>query len=395
MSASDSDVFICYGPPGEVLARTIAEGLRARGFRVSAANPATRHPADPARLASIDRMPDFVVLLPPASLESLAADDDAVRGEVAHAVRSRRNIVQVRLTGEVSETAERALGDVFALRGSQAVVYDQSRAAESIATIAHRLSSDGTVDERRVMRRSKVLFWVAGLILLAGIALQEVPRLLEEWSRPRLLAPVPPFSVSWIGIGQRFEAGRWVDYPLGSQTPVSIGDQLRLMFAPSADGHAYVVFRATSGAVAVLFPTDSVRGASRVAAGKLYFAPVGTGWLKVDDQSADGTLYLIAGYDPLHNIEELIEQPEATSSPAARRQLLDNTVGGLLDGRHGATERRPVWTGTLHPIDRSLKWPAGPEAAAVTLADGRVVKGRLAQQPGLISTSVEITLTAR
>jgi hypothetical protein len=395
MSASDADVFICYGPPGEALARSIAEGLRTRGFRVFAANPATAAPPDPARLAFIERMPDFVAVLPPASLASLGDRDNAVGGEVAHAVRSRRNVVLVRSAAEVTEAAERALADLFALRASQTVVYDGQRAAESIATIAHRLSSDGTVDERRLMRRSKMLFWMAGLILLAGIGLQEVPRLLERWSSPRLLAPVPPFAVSWVGVGQRFEAGRWVEFPLGPDTPVSRGDRLRVLFAPSADGHAYVVWRAASGAVAVLFPTDTVRGASRVAAGKLYFAPVGTGWLTIDEPPAEGSLYLIAGYDPLHNLEELIEQPEATSSPAARRQLLDNTVGGLLDGRHGATERRRVWTGTLHPIDPSLKWPAGPQAAATTLADGRVVTGRLAEQPGLISTSVEIKLTTR
>jgi hypothetical protein len=393
MAASD-DVFICYGPPGEALARRIAGGLRGRGFGVFPMEQAPAAAADPARLAAIDAAPDFVVLLPPETLATLASDNDAVAAEVRHAVQRRRNIVQVRLTGEVGEAAERALNGLFALRPSQSVVFDESRARESVAMIAHRLSSDGTVDERRVMRRSKRLFCVAGVILLAGIALQEVPRLIQDWSRPRLLSPIPPFAVSWAGIGQRLESGRWTDFPLGTDTPVSAGDQLHLVFSPSADGHAYVISRNASGEIAVLFPTDTVRGASRVEAGKEYVAPVGSGWLTLDEQSAEGSIYLISGYDPVHNLEELVEQPDATSSPAVRRQLLDATIGGLLDGRHGATERR-VWTGKLHPINPELRPRQAATTTSIKLANGRVLTSTLAAQPGLVSTSVEIKLHRR
>ena len=395
MAAPEHDVFICYGSPGEALALRIADALRERGFRVfppEPAPPATH--ADLARLAAIDAAPDFIVLLPPASLATLADENDGVSHEVRHAVHARRNIVQVRVAAEAGEDAERALDRLFALRPSQSVLFDDSRARESVAMIAHRLSSDGTVDERRVMRRSKRLFWIAGLILLAGVALQEVPRLLEHWSRPRLLSAIPPFAVSWAGVGQRLEAGRWTEFSVAGDTPVSKGDQLRLVFSPSADGHAYVIFRTGAGDVAVLFPTDTVRGASRVAAGRIYVAPVGTGWLAVDEQSAEGSIYLIAGYDPMHNLEELVEQPDGANTPAARRQLLETTVGALLDGRHGATERR-VWTGKLHPIDRDLKPRQAPATAPVTLSGGRAIVSTLAVQPGLVSASVEIKLHDR
>lgn len=390
--ASDQDVFICYGSDGEKLAATIADGLRRRGFRVLAHGPVPPGPVDPARLALIESTPDFLAILPPTSLHSLALEEDGVAAEVRQAVRTRRNIVQVRLPADPSDDAERALEQLFSLRGSQSVTYDASRPAESLAIIAHRLSSDTTVDERRVLRRSTRLFWFAGAILLAGIALQEVPRLLEQWSRPRLLAPIPPFALSWAGVGQRLEGGRWVEFPLAPETPVSSGDRLSLVFSPSANGFAYVVSRSANDEVLVLFPTDTARGASAVSAGKLYVAPVDTGWLTVDEQAAGGSIYLIAGYDPLHNLEELIDEP--ATAPAVRRQLLEATVGGLLDGKHGATERR-VWTGKLHPVDRDLKWASGPAAAAVTLADGRSLTRTFAVQPGLISTSVEIKLVPR
>ena len=110
-----------------------------------------------------------------------------------------------------------------------------------------------------------------------------------------------------------------------------------------------------------------------------------------DDQAGLETIFIIAGYDPLQNLEELVEEPEATTTAQARRALLESTVAGLLDGRHGAAERR-VWTGKLHPIDQDLPLPPGPSTARVTLTDGALVTRPFVVQPGLVSAAVEIRL---
>jgi hypothetical protein len=391
MASSDRDVFVCYGgQAGSDLAKTISAGLARKGFRVADGSGGAAA-ADAGRLRQIEQTPDFVVVLTPETLEALASEDDPIRAAVSHALAHRRNVVQVRGPGAVSERAEDAAAALFALRNPPVVEYNPARRAESIALIGHRLSSDATVDERRLMRRSKRLFALAGAILLTGVALQEVPRLIERWTRPRLLSPIAPFALYWAGFGLS-GGGDGRTFPVGRQVEMKAGDQLRLVFSPSADGHAYVVSRNVRGDVAVLFPTDAVRGASRVLGGRTYFAPVGSGWLKIEDEASAGTIYLVAGYDPVQNFEELVEEPTATAS--SRRALLDLTMAGLLDGRHGAAERR-VWTGKLHPIDPAIAIGAGPASTEVVLAGGRRVTGALAAQPGLVSSSVEIKIEYR
>jgi hypothetical protein len=392
MSRAEYDVFVCYGEEaaGARLAAVLSAGLTRRGFRVFAEK--RRPAAEDLRRSLIEQVPDFVAVLPPATLEALDDEDDPVRAEIAHAFTHRRNVVQVRL--KEADGKDPGTAALFGFQQNPPVTFDEGQPAESIALVAHRLSSDSTVDERRIMRRSKRLFWFAAAILLAGVALQEVPRFLERWSRPRLLDPIAPFTVYWAGIGQRFESGGWREFRLGPNTAVAAGDRARLVFAPSAGGHAYVVLRDAAGEVDVLFPTDAVQGASRVEAGRTYVAPVGTGWLPIEAVGAGTAIYLIAGYDPVHNLEELIERREPAGSAASRGQLLDLTIGGLLDGRHGPAERR-VWTGTLHPIDTQLQPAAGPASVAVTLNDGRAVTRALEAQRGLVSASVEIRLNPR
>lgn len=394
MATTEHDVFICSGEPGtRELARSAADALERRGFRVLLDD---REPGDAAarpQLAVIAEIPDFVIVLAPGS-PSGGAMDPRIREKIDRAIETERNIVRL-VAGRLAVDRGAVPDAGFAaLSHTQAVVYDAARPRESFALLAHHLSSDGTVDERRTMRRAKRFFWAAGVILLAGIALQEVPRFLERWSRPRLLDPVPPFALYWSAVGQRQEPSGWVAFPVRGTTALQPGDQLRLMFATSADGYAYVVSRNARGQVSILFPTDTVRGASRVKAGEQHVAPVEGEWLSVDGQAPPDVIFIIAGYDAQQNLEELIEEPEALSADAGRRTLLESTVSGLLDGRHGAAERR-VWTGKLHPIDPNLKLAEVDRNVPVTLASGRRLEERLAPQPGLVSACVELRFTTR
>lgn len=395
MPPADYDVFLCcHEPSGRADARRLAAVLARRGFRVFLEDRTAGPGPDPRRLRLIGDLPDFVLLLTAGAADALASPGDPVHDETARALGAGRNVVPVLARDAARPSPSRLPSDLSALSATGAIAWDATAEAESAALLAHRLASDGTVDDRRLMRRFKQLLVAAALILVGGVALQEIPAMLERWSRPALLDPVPPFALYWSGFGQRLEGGRWVDFAIANDTAVTGGDQVRLVFGTSADGHAYVVSRNARGEVAVLFPPDAIRGASRVTAGEQYVAPVGGGWLTIDEQAGPDTLFIIAGYDALQNLEELIEEPEATTTAAARRMLLESTVAGLLDGRHGAAERR-VWTGKLHPIDRALASGPGPSSASVTLADGAVSSRAFTAQPGLVSASVEIRLQRR
>ena len=78
-------------------------------------------------------------------------------------------------------------------------------------------------------------------------------------------------------------------------------------------------------------------------AGTVYQAPGEGHWFTVDARAGLAAIYLIGGHDPLENLEELAEEADERTSPAARLELLSSTVAGLLDGRHAAVPR-PVRT---------------------------------------------------
>jgi hypothetical protein len=387
MVSSSYDVFVCFSSAtGGDLAHAVSAGLRRLGFRVFAEACEGDAP-DPRRLRLIEETVDVVAVLTPDALGAAALVGNPVREEIAHALRHRRNVVQVRVAG-APLLEDESVGGLFPHPESPAIPFNAARPAESIALLGHRMSSDATVEERRVMRRSKRFFLAAAAILLVGVALQELPRLIERWSRPSLLSPIPPFTLYWSAVGQRPDGERWAAFPvLEKGTVLAKGDRLRFVFSPSADGFAYVVARSAGGEVAVLFPTDAVRGASRVQAGKTYIAPVGSAWWSVEDAADPGSVFIVAGYDTLQNLEELIEEPASTAS--ARRGLLESTISALLDGRHGAAERR-VWTGKLHPIDINLVPPAAPAPPSLTLADGHPLVRPFDAQRGLVSSAVEL-----
>ena len=138
----------------------------------------------------------------------------------------------------------------------------------------------------------------------------------------------------------------------------------------------------------MLFPGAAVRGASRVKAGVVYQAPGEHRWHTVDAAAGLAAIYLLAGHDPLENLEELADEPESGATPAARLELLSSTLQGVLDGRHAAVPRpirsrkgREVVDG-LAPAPAAA-WPAVPTG-------GQAGPARPATQVGLLSTVVEI-----
>jgi hypothetical protein len=176
---------------------------------------------------------------------------------------------------------------------------------------------------------------------------------------------------------------------------VEDGARLRLAFSPSADGFAYVVSRDALGDVRVLFPSEVLAGASAVRAGTLYQAPVGGGWIDMDGRARLETIYVVAGYDPLQNLEELLERPEAELAAPERRELIHTTITGLLDGRHAPVHR--AWTRSFQRVDPRLPIGPGPGTSATSPASDRGTvpsspPATLATQVGHINVAVELTI---
>jgi hypothetical protein len=132
-----------------------------------------------------------------------------------------------------------------------------------------------------------------------------------------------------------------------------------------------------------------MKGASRVRAGRTYRAPVESGWLTVDPQAGIDTIYVFAGYDLLQNLEELVEEPETPQNVAARAGLVEQTVSGLIDGRHYQLGRRPT-VRSMQLVDQGLNPGSGPATFSALFPGGTSATQPAVAQPGLVSALVEI-----
>lgn len=366
----------------------IAAYLRRHGFRVFKSGEVEC--PNEERLALVGEAPDFVIVLSPAGFEALADPSRPVSRELGQALATSRNVVRVSMAGDPPGVPDELPDAVrVPLGAQQALAFDPDRLAESLSLIQHALSSDSIIADRFLMRRVKRLFLFAGLLVLAGFSLQTAPQLWKQWNRPRPLPPVAPFALSWAAFGERIGPSGAAEIPVSEGVEIHPGDRLHLAFSPSAGGFAYVVARDARGRVSVLFPTDAMRGASKVRAGETYRAPVEGGWYTVDARAGLDTLYVFAGYDPLQNLEELLEEPETATNLGERRQLVEQTVNGLLDGRH-YQYGRAVWIRTTQLVDQGMKPAAGPQSFSVTLPGGSPVRHAAVVQPGLVSAVAEI-----
>ena len=187
--------------------------------------------------------------------------------------------------------------------------------------------------------------------------------------------------------------GERITFPITDGSAVAGGDQIRVSFSTGSDGHAYVVARDSRGGLSMLFPEATVRGASLVRAGARQDAPGSSSWFTVAPQAGLEAIYLIAGHDPLENLEELAEEADERMTPAARTELLSSTIAGLLDGKHTSVAR-PIRTRKGREIVDALA-PAPPPAAwPGPLAGGTGPPPSRATQTGLLSAAVEIRLRA-
>jgi hypothetical protein len=384
------DVFLCCAdPPGDAVVATVAAYLRRRGFRVYLEDRPPADASDGRRLALAETVPDFLLLLTSATVEVMGEAGRGVRAEIERALGTARNVVLVAPSGAPAPPAGAFPSTLSSLRARKPLAYNPDRLAESLSIIQHSLSSDATITDRHLMRRTKRLFIGVAIFVVVAASLQIVPLLVKRLMKPKPLPPVAPFALYWAGFGQRADASLPAGFPLVDGVSLAGGDHLAVTFSPSADGYAYVIAKDTRGRVSVLFPAEVLKGASRVQAGRVYRAPVGAGWLTVDPQGGLDTIYIFAGYDLLQNLEELVEESETPQNAAARGALVDQTVNGLIDGRHYQLGRRPTIR-NMQVVDQGLKPGSGPATFSASFPGAASATRPAIVQPGLVSALAEI-----
>jgi len=390
MTGTDHDVYLCCREDGDAgMLAEVAAGFARLGFRVLASGRDAAAGEGAARLAAIARIPDFVLLSAPVPDGPAGRRPDSRSAELAHAFRTKRNILVLADPAHLDSLAREGLPGRPPFADWQRVTYDRGSVRESLALAAHRLHSSSEVEDRRFMARVKAAALTVAILLAVAVASRAVPAGMKWWNRPTAPAPLPRFTVYWTATGQQFRNGQWAAFPVTDGSSVAAGDRIQLAFSTGSDGYAYVVARDAQGGLTLLFPGATVRGSSRVRAGSVQLAPPGDHWFTVDAASGLAAIYLLAGHDPLENLEELAEEPESGATPAARLELLSSTLQGLIDGRHAAVPR-PVRSRTGREIVDGLTPEPPPRAWPTATGQAARAPTRPFVQTGLLSVVMEI-----
>ena len=153
MTAQSYDVFISYRRTGgSAEARLIQSALRARHVRgFLDVTELGRGYFDEALLKHIEQIPNFVVILSPASLDRGEDDEDWLRKEIAHALATERNVVPLLMPG--FQFPARLPDDIRNLARHQGMdyshLYFDAMLQKLIATLDLTNSPDGAGREER------------------------------------------------------------------------------------------------------------------------------------------------------------------------------------------------------------------------------------------------------
>jgi serine/threonine protein kinase len=208
-------------------------------------------------------------------------------------------------------------------------------------------------------RRRKFL----GLAVVAAALLLALAAWLA-WPESQSPDPTPPeklllpLALYWHGFVQRQRDDVWEEHTLCDGMTLYDGDQFRIVFSTNADCHVYIVGVDPRGDVSVLFPSKDIRQGNRVQGNRQYEIPDGDKWFELDKQTGTETLYLLASYDVLTDLEQLL----AKEGPD--RKKLEGLVRGL--------EERRVQTRGGETIDlRGVTIAADKRTATARLDSGK------------------------
>jgi len=226
--------------------------------------------------------------------------------------------------GQTGMVDGKSAQEVGRLLGIQAFIMGSYTVLDKSIEVTARLVDAGT---------GKAIF--ASPIKIEKIA--EIKSLLEP------LIPPTPLQLEASVIVQRKTDRGYDAVLLKEGETLYTNDNIKVFFRTNQDCYVYVLLFGSSGEASRIFPNQQVNMSNRVEAKKDYYIPPGDDWFWLDDKIGTETIYVIAGYEPLRDIDKLlVEMEQAGSDKVEASRKVEQSLNAQTRGIGGVRPGQPV-----------------------------------------------------
>lgn len=170
----------------------------------------------------------------------------------------------------------------------------------------------------RLSRRSVL----GGFVLLVFLLSGSITWIAESSSKK------PPITFLWSSAAITGAPDDRKLIELTSDSILYSGDKFKMMFEATERCYVYIVFKGSDDKILMLHPEKFKSNSHPPKENKTVFIPSEHGWFTLDTKPGTETLYVIVSFDPLSNLEALLEQYYAAS--LARRDEIGQSIVKLI-----------------------------------------------------------------
>jgi hypothetical protein len=132
-------------------------------------------------------------------------------------------------------------------------------------------------------------------------------------------------------------------------TALKTGDQVKIMVELKSMCFVYLIYHGSNGEIQLLFPNDLKQFDKNYHVAEKYYIPQGDLWFALDEHTGRETFYLLVSKMRLFELENLLQQYEA-SGPAKKPEVVLDTIEQIkrIRRKHSslaAAAERPVSIG--------------------------------------------------
>lgn len=237
------------------------------------------------------------------------------------------------------------------------------------------------IEVRAVMTRTAQIVCAAHTEVVKSVEIRNLMRWIQR-PAPAVSSPqrieVPPLQIEWTVVGAVKGRKGWESVDVREGRVLRSGDGFLVKFKPLSDCYVYLLLFGSGGKAQCLFPWRGEGGEIRLSnyclGGKWYTVPEPlqdgkTRWYKLDNVTGEEALYLVACYEPMRNLDELIGRMDEAGE-GNRTQLLAQIRGLISRGikRESGAVVTVRGVGAVGILDNTVQvsMPGGGKVNAVT-----------------------------